>query len=106
AAFALMAPDAQILLFFVLPVRAIHLLWGTVIFRLLTMWQAQAFLWPIAMEFTGIAVAWLMLRRRFPLNLSDLNPIERFKNWRYRQRMRNFTVYNGGKKSNPREYLH
>ena len=101
AAFAWSAPDARVLFFLALPVRAVHLLYAVVALRALSMWQAQAFLWPVACEFLGLGVAALMLRRG---SLPSFHPIERWQNWRYRKRMQAFVVHPGGRRP-PRDYL-
>lgn len=105
AAFAFMMRDARILLFFALPIKAFHLLVFAVVIRLLNMWEAQAFLWNVACEMAGIGVAWLMTGSH-GWRLADFNPVERFRNWRYRRRMRSFTIHTGGGRSDPSQYLH
>jgi membrane associated rhomboid family serine protease len=104
AAFAFLSRGATVRLFFALPVKAMHLLLVVVAFRLLGMWQEQAFLWPVACEFAGIGVAWVLTRPNTRAWWADLDPVERYRNWRYRRRMTSLTVHPGGRRP-PGDYL-
>lgn len=106
-AYARTNPNQTIRLYMVLPLKAIHLLWIVVAFRIFTMWEVQRFLWPVAAELVAAAFGyWGLGLVRGRLSLADLNPWERYKNWQYRRKMLKFKVHTGGKKSDPSQYLH
>lgn len=103
AAFTRMSPNGQVMAAFVLPVKAIHLLWFVVALQFMRMWDVQRIVWPMMAELAGVGVGWVLAGG---FHWDDLNPVERFKNWRYRQRMQKFAVIRGGKKADPSQYLH
>ena len=105
AAFARTSPNARVLFSFIIPVKAIHILWLAVALEVMNMWDVQRIVWPaVAVVLGGVGVGWVL--GSHAVSLADFNPVERFRNWRYRQRMQKFTVVKGGKKSDPSQYLH
>lgn len=105
-AFARFNASATVRLYFVLPVKAVHLLWFVLGIRVLSMWEAQRFLWTVVAEMVAAAFGYFAVRGGMPWNWDDINPVERFKNWQYRRRMMKFKVHPGGKKSDPSQWLH
>ena len=106
-AYAAVSPHSTIRLYMVLPLKAVHLLGIVVAFRVFSMWEAQRFLWPVVAELSAAAVGWWGLDvARGRVTLADLNPVERFRNWRYRRRMMKFKVHPGGRRNDPTQYLH
>ena len=100
-----MNPHGRINVYFVLPVKALWVLGFVVLYRLLGMWQAQAWLWNVACELVGAAVGWWWFQL-VALRWADLNPVERFRNWQYRRRMTRMKVHQGGRSDDPSKYVH
>lgn len=108
AALARLQPGGTVRLYFVLPIKTLHLLWFTIILYVATMWEAQRFLWPVAAELTAAPLGyWGVDLLTGRMSLADLNPVTRFRNWRYRQKMLKFRVHQGGARGpGPDEWLH
>lgn len=106
AAFARLNPSTTLRLYFVLPVRAVHLLWFVLGIRVLSMWEAQRFLWAVVAELVAAAFGYFAVRGGMPWSWADINPVERFKNWQYRRRLMKFKVVGGGKRDKPDQWLH
>jgi membrane associated rhomboid family serine protease len=102
AAFAGRNPNAQILAYMVLPIKAVHMLVGVVILDVLELWQAQRLVWPIVVPLLAVPLGWAWGSGG---GFAALNPVFRFQQWRMRKRMRHLGVIDGGRSGGPGSYL-
>lgn len=92
--FGFLNPNASILLFFVLPVRAVYISYGTIIVTVLTL---LAKVNPYAAyHLGGIAAGYLFLKH--PFNLFGFNRLYLlYLNWQHEKKKRKFNIVDGGK---------
>ncbi len=92
--FGLAHPGASILLFFVLPVRAIWIVWGSGVIALLSFLATRGF--PSALVVIGWVVAWAWMNRS-RLRRSGLSLGQRSSHARTQRKLRRFEVLEGGR---------
>lgn len=95
--FGLSNPNATLLLFFILPVRAAWVAWGAGLLSLLAFLSTRSM--EPAMALAGWCAAWLWMRE---LSLRDLRrPYLRWKQARIHRRLRQLQVIEGGRGRQP-----
>lgn len=95
--FGLSQPNARILLFFVIPIRAVWIAWGSGILALLSFLAMRSL--DAAMWLMGWCAAWVWLQ---DLSWPDLRrPYLRWKQARLQRRLRKLTVIEGGRGRKP-----
>jgi membrane associated rhomboid family serine protease len=102
-AYARLNRGGQLMYAFVLPVKAVYLVWFWVVAKVAAMWEAQAVVWPSVAVLAAAGLSWLLLGDD---GISLWNPVARIRYWMQRRKMRKFKVHAGGRKSDPSQYVH
>lgn len=103
AAFAAQAPRSTIMMNFVLPVQAIHMVWLAVLIKVLSCWEIQAPVWALLTPLLALPLGWLLVR---PGAWRAWNPRTRLETWRMKRKLKKFGVVVGGANApGPEDYL-